>query len=292
MEKIFSDDTDFDMYMMGYAAAGDPDNVVAGMFDGTWKSEPVQQREAAQLWKDGRGTSNMEERAEIYKELQKQVYEDRSIYPLAFPNYVFAVRSYAKRVPIPSGQLRSSRISANFPSKSSRRRRKMDMMTMVQRLTAVYGISGREAAVAEEIRRMAESYADEILDGPPGNLICRKKGEGPKVMFAAHLDSIGLIVTHIESKAFSGSPKFGGVRPEKILHSLVRFENGTIGTIASSGTYLGKLSIEDLYVDSARRAGKRLRKRCLWEMLPFIWGSRYRQAPHCFLPIWMTVWGA
>lgn len=32
----------------------------------------------------------------------------------------------------------------------------MDMMTMVQRLTAVYGISGREAAVAEEIRRMAE----------------------------------------------------------------------------------------------------------------------------------------
>ena len=38
----------------------------------------------------------------------------------------------------------------------------MDMMTMVQRLTAVYGISGLEAAVAEEIRRMAEPYADEI----------------------------------------------------------------------------------------------------------------------------------
>ena len=32
----------------------------------------------------------------------------------------------------------------------------MDMMTMVQRLTAVYGISGREAAVAEEIRRNAQ----------------------------------------------------------------------------------------------------------------------------------------
>ena len=54
----------------------------------------------------------------------------------------------------------------------------MDMMTMVQRLTAVYGISGREAAVAEEIRRMAESYADEIWTDRLGNLICRKKGEG------------------------------------------------------------------------------------------------------------------
>ena len=96
MEKIFSDDTDFDMYMMGYAAAGDPDNVVAGMFDGTWTQNLYSSERAAQLWKDGRGTSNMEERAEIYKELQKQVYEDRSIYPLAFPNYVFAVRSYVK----------------------------------------------------------------------------------------------------------------------------------------------------------------------------------------------------
>lgn len=53
-------------------------------------------REQPNYGKDGRGTSNMEERAEIYKELQKQVYEDRSIYPLAFPNYVFAVRSYVK----------------------------------------------------------------------------------------------------------------------------------------------------------------------------------------------------
>lgn len=58
----------------------------------------------------------------------------------------------------------------------------MDMMTMVQRLTAVYGISGREAAVAEEIRRMAEPYADEIWTDRLGNLICHKKGEGPKVM--------------------------------------------------------------------------------------------------------------
>lgn len=168
----------------------------------------------------------------------------------------------------------------------------MDMMTMVQRLTAVYGISGREAAVAEEIRRMAEPYADEIWTDRLGNLICHKKGEGPKMMFAAHLDSIGLIVTHIESAGFLRVAKIGGVRPEKILHSLVRFENGTIGTIASSGTDLGSCPWRIFMWISVRRAGKRRRKRCLWEMLPFIWGSRYRQAPHCFLPIWMTVWGA
>lgn len=56
-------------------------------------------------------------------------------------------------------------------------------------------------------------------------------------------------MTHIESAGFLRVAKIGGVRPEKILHSLVRFENGTIGTIASSGTDLGKLSMENLYVD-------------------------------------------
>ena len=45
----------------------------------------------------------------------------------------------------------------------------MDMMTMVQRLTAVYGISGREAAVAEEIRRMAEPYRYSAIPAVPSS---------------------------------------------------------------------------------------------------------------------------
>ncbi len=53
----------------------------------------------------------------------------------------------------------------------------------------------------------------------------------------------------MKALAFSGSQRSEASGRKKILHSLVRFENGTIGTIASSGTDLGKLSMEDLYVD-------------------------------------------
>ena len=45
----------------------------------------------------------------------------------------------------------------------------------------------------------------------------------------------------------------------------------------------------DIGAESREEAEKKV---SVGEMLPFIWGSWYRQAPHCFLPIWMTVWGA
>lgn len=96
IEKIFSDSGDYDMYMMGYAAVGDPDNVVAGMFDGTWTQNLYNSEQAKELWVKGRSTSNPEERAAVYKELQQQLYKDMATYPLAFPNYIFAVKSNVK----------------------------------------------------------------------------------------------------------------------------------------------------------------------------------------------------
>ena len=95
-EKIFSSDGDYDLYLMGYAAEGDPDNVVAGMFDGTWTQNLYLSEEAAQLWKDGRAATDDATRTQIYHQLQQQAYEDMPIYPIAFPNYVFVIRSNIK----------------------------------------------------------------------------------------------------------------------------------------------------------------------------------------------------
>ena len=137
----------------------------------------------------------------------------------------------------------------------------MAMMTMVQRLTAVYGISGREAAVAEEIRRMAEPYADEIWTDRLGNLICHKKGEGPKMMFAAHLDSIGLIVTHIGKEGFLRVGTLGGIAARELLYTPVRFKNGVRGVIVpEEKAEFGKLKLDACYVDIGAKDEEQARR--------------------------------
>lgn len=94
--KVFGEDGDYEFYLNGYGASGDPDIVVAGMYDGTWGVNLKVSDEAAALWKEGRANSDDAERKEIYKKLQEQAITDMSVYPIAFPNYVFAVSANLK----------------------------------------------------------------------------------------------------------------------------------------------------------------------------------------------------
>lgn len=126
----------------------------------------------------------------------------------------------------------------------------MDMMTMLQRLTAAFGPSGAEGEVADLIEELAAPYCDKIKRDTLGNLICRRKGEGPKVMFSAHMDSIGLVATHIEEKGFVRVGAVGGISPLKVLHTPVRFQNGRRGVIcAQGGLDASKLKLSDLFLD-------------------------------------------
>ena len=87
-----------------------------------------------------------------------------------------------------------------------------------------------------------------------GNLIVHKKGSGPKVMFAAHMDSIGLIVTHIDEAGYLSFGKLGGVRPEDILHTPFRFKNGVCGVVSlRKDVALKDMTIADLYLDIGAR---------------------------------------
>lgn len=95
-EKVFGTDGDYEFYLNGYAALGDPDEVVAGMYDGTWGVNIAVSDEAAQLWKDGRATSDTAKRKEVYKKLQEQANTDMSVYPIAYPNYTFVTTANLK----------------------------------------------------------------------------------------------------------------------------------------------------------------------------------------------------
>ena len=75
-----------------------------------------------------------------------------------------------------------------------------------------FGPSGREDAVREAIAAIAGEYIDDITTDALGNLICRKKGAGKKLLFAAQMDSIGVVATYIDEKGFIRFAQVGGTR--------------------------------------------------------------------------------
>lgn len=126
----------------------------------------------------------------------------------------------------------------------------MDTLKTLQTINACHGPAGDESSVADAIEKLAAPYADKIKRDVMGNLIVRKKGSGPKVMFAAHMDSIGFIVTHIDEKGFLRFGKVGGLRPNSCLHTPVRFKNGVRGVVSlDCGVEPKDMTLEDLYID-------------------------------------------
>lgn len=126
----------------------------------------------------------------------------------------------------------------------------MDYLSVIQMLNVSHGPSGDERQIAATIQRLAEPYADDCRVDTMGNLIVHKKGTGPKVMFAAHMDSIGLIVTHIDKDGYLSFGKLGGIHPESILHTPFRFQNGVTGVVAlRQKKSLKDLTVNDLYLD-------------------------------------------
>ncbi|MBU5434775.1 M20/M25/M40 family metallo-hydrolase [Pseudoflavonifractor sp. MSJ-37] len=126
----------------------------------------------------------------------------------------------------------------------------MDILTTLQALNTCHSPSGEEGSVAERIQALAAPFADEISTDIMGNLIVRRKGDGPRIMFAAHMDSVGGMVTYVEESGLLRFGKVGGLHPACLPATPVRFRNGTRGVIAADASADPKaLKLEDLYVD-------------------------------------------
>ena len=109
------------------------------------------------------------------------------------------------------------------------------MNDLIQKLVEAYGPSGFEDGIRELIRPEVEPHADNTYIDTLGNLIVHKKGDGSgkRVMVAAHMDEIGIMVTHITEKGFLRFTNIGGVWPHILLGNRVQFANGIIGTVYS-----------------------------------------------------------
>lgn len=109
------------------------------------------------------------------------------------------------------------------------------MNELIKKLVEAYGPSGYEDQIRELIKEEVADLADEMRVDAMGNLIVRKKGSGDglKVMIAAHMDEIGVIVTHVTEEGFARFTNIGGVYGHTLLGGRVQFADGTIGVIHS-----------------------------------------------------------
>ena len=126
----------------------------------------------------------------------------------------------------------------------------MELFGLIQRLTGAYGPTGDEGEVRELIASLAAPYADEVTVDAMGSLIVHKRGNGPRVMLCAHMDSIGFIVTHIEKEGFLRVGRLGGVSPKEAAYTAVRLKNGLRGSfVPEEKADFGKLKLDECYVD-------------------------------------------
>ncbi|OPY36710.1 MAG: Tetrahedral aminopeptidase [Methanoregula sp. PtaU1.Bin051] len=83
-------------------------------------------------------------------------------------------------------------------------------LDLLKKLSNAHGVSGSEGSIYAVIRKELKGCVDEIYEDTMGNLIAIKKGNKFKVMIAAHMDEIGLVVKYVDDKGFIRFAALGG----------------------------------------------------------------------------------
>ena len=123
---------------------------------------------------------------------------------------------------------------------------------LMKKLSDCFSPSGRENNIRELIINEIKEYADEINVDALGNLIVRKKGNGKKILFSAHMDQIGLIIIHVDEKGFLRFSNVGGISAKEILGLRMIFDNGLEGVVCSEEIKdKEKITMNKLFLDVA-----------------------------------------
>lgn len=123
-----------------------------------------------------------------------------------------------------------------------------------------------------------KKYCDEVYTDAMGNLIARKKGSGKKVMLAAHMDEIGIMVTNIDENGFLSFTSIGGLNTPNLSNLRVEFKNGIKGVIgAREEEFRKKASLDKLYIDigvSSKKEAEKLIVSVMWLLLRVVFIKR------------------
>lgn len=112
------------------------------------------------------------------------------------------------------------------------------MISGLEELCRINGTSGDESRVREYI--LANIRTDEAFTDALGNLIVFKKGRKTpknKIMFAAHMDEVGFMVTDITAEGFLRFGAVGGIDPRVVIGRRLRLESGAVGAVGTKAVH-------------------------------------------------------
>lgn len=132
----------------------------------------------------------------------------------------------------------------------------VDLLT---KICEIPGAPGFENKIRNFVIAELENYTDKAVVDNMGNLTFIKKGKSDKkVMVAAHLDEIGFIVTHIDSKGFVKFHPLGGFDPKTLTSQrvIIHGKKDVIGVMGAKPIHVMTTEernknpkIEDYFID-------------------------------------------
>jgi len=95
---------------------------------------------------------------------------------------------------------------------------KDDLIRLLKAFSNAFGPPGHEEEIRKLVIEEVRPYSDEVYVDSLGNVIITKRGNSkfPKIMLDAHMDEVGIIVTHIDSKGFIRFHTLGGIDPRSL----------------------------------------------------------------------------
>lgn len=144
-------------------------------------------------------------------------------------------------------------------------------MELLKELCTMDGISGFEKNIAQIMQREFRKTCYSVEVDNFGNVIGRKGNGKRRIMLAAHMDEIGLMVKHINEKGFISFVKIGGIDDRILLGQrvVIKSKRGDVqGVIGSKPPHLQKkeerekiIKHDELFIDIGVGNEKEAKKR-------------------------------
>ncbi len=141
---------------------------------------------------------------------------------------------------------------------------------LLEKLCRASGISGHEDEVRDLMRKELKKHC-QVEEDSFGNLIARRGNKGKKIMLAAHMDEIGLMVKYVSKEGYINFVKVGSIDDRILLGQrvVIKSQKGDVpGIIGYKPPHLQKkeeqekiIKYDELFIDIGAKNDKEAKKR-------------------------------